>query len=115
MVRDAVHNVWLPAAHKMREQLVEMAREYAEIPLLSRTHGQAATPSTPGKALGVLAFRLGRQLKRIENTELLGKINGATGSSGAHVAAVPEANWPETSRAVGDHLELPWHPLTTSL
>lgn len=115
MVRDAVHNVWLPAARKMREQLVEMAREFAEIPLLSRTHGQAATPSTLGKELGVLAFRLGRQLKRIESTEILGKINGATGTYGAHVAAVPETNWPEISRTFVEHLGLTWNPLTTQI
>src|SRR5690625_2254270 len=115
MVRDAGHNRWVVAERKLREQLVEMAREYAEIPLLSRTHGQAATPSTLGKELGVLAFRLGRQLKRIENTEILGKINGATGTYGAHVAAVPETNWPEISRTFVEHLGLTWNPLTTQI
>lgn len=115
MVRDAVQNIWLPAAAEMREQLLAMAREYAEIPMLSRTHGQAATPSTLGKELGVLAYRLGRQLKRIENAEFLGKINGATGTYGAHVAAVPNTNWPEISRTFVEGLGLTWNPLTTQI
>ncbi|HLR55875.1 MAG TPA: adenylosuccinate lyase [Actinomycetales bacterium] len=115
MVRDAVQNIWLPAAAEMRERLLEMAREYAEIPMLSRTHGQAATPSTLGKELGVLAYRLGRQLKRIENAEFLGKINGATGTYGAHVAAVPSTNWPEISRTFVEGLGLTWNPLTTQI
>ena len=115
MVRGAVQNVWLPAAQRMREKLVKMAREYAEIPLLSRTHGQAATPSTLGKELGVLAFRLGRQLKRIEGAEILGKINGATGTYGAHVAAAPDTDWQQVSRTFVEYLGLTWNPLTTQI
>lgn len=115
MVRDAVRNVWFPKATQVREKLVEMAREFADIPLLSRTHGQAATPSTLGKELAVTAHRLGRQLKRVENTEFLGKINGATGTYGAHTAAVPETNWPEISRTFVEHLGLTWNPLTTQI
>ncbi|HLS04065.1 MAG TPA: adenylosuccinate lyase, partial [Actinomycetales bacterium] len=88
---------------------------YAEIPLLSRTHGQAATPSTLGKELGVLAFRLGRQLKRIAGAEILGKINGATGTYGAHVAAAPDTDWQQVSRTFVEHLGLTWNPLTTQI
>ena len=68
--------------------------------MLARTHGQPATPTTLGKELAVLAHRLGRQLRRIERAEYLGKINGATGTYGAHVAAVPDADWPAVSRDV---------------
>src|SRR5690625_5476196 len=99
----------------MREKLVKMAREYAEIPLLSRTHGQAATPSTLGKELGVLAFRLGRQLKRIEGAEILGKINGATGTYGAHVAAAPDTDWLQDSRTFVEFLCLTWYQFDTQI
>src|SRR5699024_12305865 len=106
MVRDAVRNVWFPKATQVREKLVEMAREFADIPLLSRTHGQAATPSTLGKELALTAHRLGRQLKRVEDTEVLGKINGATRTYGAHTAAVPEPNWTQIYRTLVAPLDL---------
>lgn len=115
MVRGAVERVWLPAAYELLDQLVSMAREHAEVPMLARTHGQPATPTTLGKELAVLAHRLRRQLTRIERAEFLGKLNGATGTYGAHVAAVPGADWPEVSRTFVEHLGLTWNPLTTQI
>lgn len=115
MVRGAVERVWLPAAYELVDQLVAMAREHAEVPMLARTHGQPATPTTLGKELAVLAHRLRRQLTRIERAEFLGKLNGATGTYGAHVAAVPGADWPEVSRTFVEHLGLTWNPLTTQI
>ena len=86
------------------------------MPLLAHTHGQPATPTTLGKELAVLAHRLRRQLRRIEAQEYLGKINGATGTYGAHLAAVPDADWPEISRAfVEEVLGLTWNPLPTQI
>ena len=91
-----------------------MASDLREVPLLAHTHGQPATPTTMGKELAVLAYRLDRQLRRVEAAEYLGKLNGATGTFGAHVAAVPEADWPEVSRDVRrvprPDLEPPHHP-----
>ncbi|MCL2595044.1 MAG: adenylosuccinate lyase [Promicromonosporaceae bacterium] len=115
MVRGAVREVWLPAATALADQIADMARELAAVPLLSRTHGQPATPTTLGKELAVTAHRLRRQLRRIETAEYLGKINGATGTFGAHVVAVPQANWPAISRAFVEHLGLSWNPLTTQI
>ncbi|GHG49504.1 adenylosuccinate lyase [Flavimobilis marinus] len=115
MVRGAVERVWLPAAYELLDQLVAMAREHADVPMLARTHGQPATPTTLGKELAVLAHRLRRQLTRIERAEFLGKLNGATGTYGAHVAAVPGADWPEVSRTFVEHLGLTWNPLTTQI
>jgi adenylosuccinate lyase len=115
MVRGAVRDVWLPAATAVVDQLAGMAREHAAAPLLSRTHGQPATPSTLGKELAVLAHRLRRQLRRVEGAEFLGKLNGATGTYGAHTVAVPSADWPAVSKAFVEGLGLDWNPLTTQI
>ncbi len=115
MVRGAVTHVWLPAATAVVDQLAGMARDLREVPMLARTHGQPATPTTLGKELAVLAHRLRRQLRRIASAEFLGKLNGATGTFGAHLAAVPQADWPGISRAFVEGLGLTWNPLTTQI
>ncbi|HEX5331187.1 MAG TPA: adenylosuccinate lyase [Cellulomonas sp.] len=115
MVRGAVEQVWLPAARALVADLTALAHEHAAVPLLALTHGQPATPTTLGKEVAVLAHRLGRQLRRIEHAEYLGKLNGATGTFGAHVVAVPGADWPEVSRTFVEHLGLTWNPLTTQI
>src|SRR5699024_5850569 len=115
MVQGAVTQVWLPKARALVDQLTGMARELAEVPLLAHTHGQPATPTTMGKELAVLAFRLRRQLDRVNGTAYLAKVNGATGTYGAHVEAVPGADWQEVSRAFVEHLGLTWNPLTTQI
>jgi adenylosuccinate lyase len=115
MVQGAVREVWLPAATSLADQLADMAREHAGVPMLSRTHGQPATPTTMGKELAVLAHRLRRQLRRIEGAEYLGKFNGATGTYGAHAVAVPGVDWPAVSKAFVENLGLAWNPLTTQI
>ena len=115
LVKGAVHDVWLPRAGALVDQLTEMARALREVPLLAHTHGQPATPTTMGKELAVLAWRLHRQLSRVEDAEFLGKLNGATGTYGAHLAAVPEADWQDVSRTFVEHLGLTWNPLTTQI
>ena len=116
MVSGAIRSVWLPKAAALVEQVAQLGRDLAEVPLLAHTHGQPATPTTLGKEIAVFAHRLARQLRRIGAQEYLGKINGATGTFGAHVLAVPDANWPELSRAfVEDVLGLVWNPLTTQI
>jgi adenylosuccinate lyase len=115
MVEGAIQQVWLPAATALADQLADMARDHAGVPMLSRTHGQPATPTTMGKELAVLAHRLRRQLRRVEGAEFLGKLNGATGTYGAHTVAVPGADWPAVSKAFVEHLGLTWNPLTTQI
>ena len=115
MVRGAVQDVWLPAARTLVAQIADLARENRAAAMLARTHGQPATPTTLGKELAVLAYRLDRQLRRIEAAEYLGKLNGATGTYGAHLAAVPGADWQEVSRTFVEHLGLTWNPLTTQI
>ncbi len=114
-VRSALHEVWLPAARDVVGQVTGMAYDLRDVPLLAHTHGQPATPTTMGKELAVLAYRLGRQLTRIEGDEVLGKINGATGTFGAHLAAAPDADWPAISRSFVEGLGLTWNPLTTQI
>jgi len=115
MVKGAVEQVWLPKATALVEAVATMARELRDVPLLARTHGQPATPTTMGKELAVLAHRLRRQLGRIGRADYLGKFNGATGTYGAHVAAVPNANWPAISEVFVESLGLQWNPLTTQI
>ncbi len=115
MVRGAVRDVWLPGATGLVDDLAGMARDLADVPMLALTHGQPATPTTLGKELAVLAHRLRRQLRRVAGAEYLGKLNGATGTYGAHVVAVPGADWPEVSRTFVEHLGLTWNPLTTQI
>ena len=115
MVRSAVQEVWLPAATALADQLAAMADEHRALPMLALTHGQPATPTTLGKELAVLAHRLRRQLRRIAADEVLGKLNGATGTFGAHLAAVPGADWQQVSRGFVEHLGLVWNPLTTQI
>ena len=115
MVQGAVQQVWLPRATRLVEAVATMASDLRDVPLLAHTHGQPATPTTMGKELAVLAHRLGRQLRRIEGADYLGKLNGATGTYGAHLAAVPEADWPTLSRGFVESLGLEWNPLTTQI
>ncbi|TWD50557.1 adenylosuccinate lyase [Arthrobacter sp. AG367] len=114
-IKGAVKDVWLPAARALVEQISRMAEDNRAVPMLSRTHGQPATPTTLGKELAVIAHRLTRQLDRIEKTQYLGKINGATGTYAAHVASVPGADWQQVSQTFVEGLGLTWNPLTTQI
>jgi adenylosuccinate lyase len=115
IIKDAVNSVWLPKAKQIVAALSELARSYAGVPMLSRTHGQPATPTTMGKEIAVFASRLDRQVKRIEKSEFLGKFSGATGTYSAHVVAVPTANWPELAQELVESLGLKFNPLTTQI
>ncbi len=115
MVAGAIREVWLPAATALADEVAALARAQAEVPMLAHTHGQPATPTTLGKEYAVAAHRLRRQLRRIAGCEYLAKFNGATGTYGAHLAAVPGADWPATSRRFVERLGLTWNPLTTQI
>ncbi|MDN5685735.1 MAG: adenylosuccinate lyase [Brachybacterium sp.] len=115
MIKGAVQEVWLPALDDVVGDLTALARDTAEVPMLSRTHGQPATPTTLGKEVAVFAHRLRRQARRIAADEVLGKINGATGTYAAHAVAVPSADWEQVSRSFVEHLGLTWNPLTTQI
>lgn len=115
-VKNAVLNVWRPAAEKVTDKLAAAADKYRDMPMLALTHGQPATPTTLGKELAVYVYRLRRQLKHIDAQEYLGKINGATGDFAAHMAALPQVDWVDVSRTfVTERLGLDWNPLTTQI
>ena len=114
-VKAAIEQVWLPAARALLERLLRLTEASAYVPMLAHTHGQPATPVTMGKEMAVFAHRFARQLARIENTEYLGKINGATGTWAAHVVSVPKADWPVIARNFVEGLGLTWNPLTTQI
>ena len=114
-VRDAVRSVWLPKLRGVIDAIAAMAVEHRDAAMLSRTHGQPATPTTMGKELAVFAHRLGRIATQIEATEYLGKFSGATGTFSAHVVAAPDVAWPDVSREFVESLGLAWNPLTTQI
>ena len=114
-VRDAIAQVWLPKVEALLAKLKQMSASYAGVPMLSRTHGQPATPSTMGKELAVFIHRLQRQVKRIEATDYLGKFSGATGTFSAHVVAAPSVDWVAEGEIFVTSLGLTWNPLTTQI
>jgi adenylosuccinate lyase len=114
-IRAAITDIWLPAAQGLIGDLADLAQENAAVPMLARTHGQAATPTTLGKELAVFAHRLRRQARRVSATEFLGKFNGATGTYGAHVVAAPGVDWPAAAKDFVTSFGLTWNPLTTQI
>ena len=114
-VRDALRDVWLPKLDTLVESLERLAATTADAPMLARTHGQPATPTTMGKELAVTVARLRRQRDRIAAVPHLGKLNGATGTYAAHLAAAPEVDWPGLSERFVTSLGLTWNPLTTQI
>jgi adenylosuccinate lyase len=115
MLKGGMENVWLPQARRLAESVAILAEAHATAPMLSRTHGQAATPTTVGKELAVFVGRWQRQLRHLEAQEYLGKINGAVGNFNAHAAAYPRAPWEEIARSFVGGLGLTYNPLTTQI
>ena len=95
--------------------MTTLATDYAEIPMLSRTHGQTASPTTVGKEIANVIARLQRQLQQIEKVELLGKINGAVGNYNAHLSAYPDVDWQANAEQFVASLGLSWNPYTTQI
>ncbi|WP_396667264.1 adenylosuccinate lyase [Microbacterium sp. R86528] len=114
-VQRAVQRVWLPKLHAVIEALAQLAVEHRDAAMLSRTHGQPATPSTMGKEIAVFAWRLKRVAAQIEGGEYLAKFSGATGTWSAHLAAEPDVDWPELSRSFIESLGLGFNVLTTQI
>ncbi len=115
MLKDTRENILLPKLQKLIIILQEMSDSYASIPMLSRTHGQTASPTTLGKEMAIYVYRALRQMKQFENIELLGKLNGAVGNFNAHFAAYPEINWMSLSKEFIGELGLTWNPYTTQI
>lgn len=114
-VKRAVENVWLPKLRNVIEALRALAAEHRDDAMLSRTHGQPATPSTMGKEIAVFAWRLDRVATQIEGGDYLAKFSGATGTWSAHLAAAPEVDWAELSRGFIEGLGIDFNILTTQI
>ncbi len=114
-VKRAVEDVWLPKLHAVIAALRALAVEHRDAAMLSRTHGQPATPSTMGKELGVFAWRLARVARQVEGGEYLAKFSGATGTWSAHLAAAPDVDWPALSRTFIEGLGVEDNILTTQI
>ena len=115
MLRSARETVLLPALDKLAATLRTMAHAHAALPMLSRTHGQTASPTTVGKELAHVLARVERQRKQFANVELLGKINGAVGNYNAHAIAYPEVDWPAFAKRFVESLGLTFNPYTTQI
>ena len=116
MLKTAREEVLLPEWKKVIDAVVELAERYKNIPLLSRTHGQPASPTTIGKEMANVAYRLKRQYKQLENVEILAKINGAVGNYNAHLSAYPDINWHTFSQEfIEQSLGVTWNPYTTQI
>lgn len=117
LIEPAVREVLVPAVREVRDALVELAHEHRDTPMLARTHGQPATPTTFGKETAVYAARLGRTLGRVDAAVdgLSGKLAGASGTYAAHVAAYPDVDWRGVSRSVVWGLGLDHAPLATQV
>lgn len=107
--------VLLRSMRSVVDRLRELAQEFAEVPMLSRTHGQTASPTTVGKELANVVARLERQLQSVTAVELSGKINGAVGNYNAHLAAYPDVDWEQTSSDLVGSLGLRWNSYTTQI
>jgi adenylosuccinate lyase len=115
MLRRGRDDVLLPALRGISGRLAELARLTADVPMLSRTHGQTASPTTLGKELANVVWRLERQIKLFAEVPPLAKMNGAVGNFNAHVVAYPDVDWPAASQAFIESLGLVWNPYTTQI
>ena len=115
MMADAREQVFLPVYADIDQALKAIVSEYANLPMLSRTHGQTASPTTLGKEIANVAKRLQRQVDQLRQQPMLGKINGAVGNFNAHIAAYPDVNWPKFAQQFVESLGLSWNPWTTQI
>lgn len=108
-------DVLAQSMQKIIDEIAALAETHADQPMLSRTHGQTASPTTLGKEMANVAYRLHRQLKQFNNVELLGKINGAVGNYNAHLSAYPQIDWAKNAEDFVTSLGLTFNPYTTQI
>jgi len=115
MLTEIRQRVLVPELNALLLELTTFARTYAGMPMLSRTHGQSATPTTIGKEIANVAYRLKRQVAQLTDIEVLGKINGAVGNFNAHLTAYPDVAWDKLSQQFVESLGLTWLPFSTQI
>jgi adenylosuccinate lyase len=115
MLKEGRDNIVLPALQEIHQQLATMGRDYANAAMLARTHGQTASPTTVGKEMANVAYRLERQITQIKAVPMLGKINGAVGNYNAHLSAYPNIDWQAVAQDFIEQLGLDYNPYTTQI
>ncbi|SES88651.1 Adenylosuccinate lyase [Nitrosomonas marina] len=115
MLKNSLERVMLPALDAMIAKLAALAHQLADMPMLARTHGQPATPTTLGKEIANFVYRLQRTKKQLSAVAILGKINGAVGNYNAHLSAYPELDWEHFARTFVESLGLTFNPYTTQI
>ena len=115
MLTEARKKVMLPEVRNVINAIKDLAHQFRDIPMLTRTHGQPASPSTMGKEMANVAYRMERQYKQIENVDILGKINGAVGNYNAHLSAYPDIDWHQYSEEFVTALGITFNPYTTQI
>lgn len=115
MLKSSLDQVMLPTLDNIINKLVELAHQLAETPMLARTHGQPATPTTLGKEIANVVYRLRRGQKQLATVAVLGKINGAVGNYNAHLSAYPDLDWENFAQAFVENLGLQFNPYTTQI
>ena len=115
MLKDGRDGVLRPLMDELNQKLAEFARDYANLPMLSRTHGQTATPTTLGKEFANVVARLRRQVKQLGAVQIMGKINGAVGNLNAHQVTYPDLDWLAMSEQFVSSLGIIWNPYTTQI
>ena len=115
MLKAGRDDLLLPAIAEVEAMISALARQHAAVPMMSRTHGQPASPTTLGKEMANVAYRLRRQMKQLAAVEIMGKINGAVGNYNAHLSAYPECDWQAIANQFVESLGLTWNPYTTQI
>lgn len=115
MLKEGRDKVMVPAMQQLIDTLRQLAKDTATQPMLARTHGQTASPTTVGKEIANVVYRLERQLKQFRDSPVLGKINGAVGNYNAHLSAYPETDWQANAQTFVESLGLDWNPYTTQI
>ncbi|MEW8506374.1 MAG: adenylosuccinate lyase [Candidatus Thiodiazotropha sp.] len=115
MLREGRGQVLLPLIDEVITSIKQLAHQLADQPMLSRTHGQPASPTTMGKELANVVYRLRRQREQIASSQLLGKINGAVGNYNAHLSAYPEIDWQNFAKQFVESLGIAWNPYTIQI
>lgn len=115
MIKTTINDIIMNNWENIINQISQLAKKYSNLPMLSRTHGQPATPTTMGKEMANVVYRMKRQLCQLKSIKILGKFNGTVGNYNAHIISYPEINWHELSKTFVSSLNITWNPYTTQI
>ena len=115
MLKTGIDQIFMPALTQITESIRKQAHQHADVAMMSRTHGQPASPTTLGKEMANVVYRLERQITQISKLDMLGKINGAVGNYNAHLSAYPDVDWPSFAKQFVESLGIRFNPYTTQI